>query len=474
MNGFIITFVSFSLLMMLSVFSPVKEWRKSFARKSSVGLVISILFFTLYITGGQTSGLNAATIDTPRIIKMIILLSLLSFSGYALLTSSTNIRFGSGMLPYLLYIIFAFMSFYYSSNALLSLWKATEILTILMCFLWIKGKLKSLDNVIDIINIIWLILLYITLSAVLGGIIEPDLSYVRQTYGTGIFASEFWGVFPRINPNSLSQIGALTAISGFISFITLKDMKAKTPSIIIFLLGFGVLLIAHSRTSLLAMFVCIFMILLYSKKKIIALSILIPSVTILIVFGAQTIISDYVLRGQSTEVFSSLSGRTEFWPLVWSAFLESPIVGHGYYAGHRELQLDKYSIVASSVDNTYLEVLVNLGVVGLALFLFSVFLLLHSLYKYRLGNTPKNTHKNWNIIWLSITSIFIMIFIRSMTGPSFQNLHMNLILYMLVTISIAYSIRNLLSNNTPESKDINIVNNLPKNKYDSVRLKPFI
>lgn len=457
--------------MFFSLVSPVKEWKKSFKEKPSVGFVILTLFFILYITGGQTSGLTASTIDTPRIIKMIILLSLLAFTGYSLLTNTTKLKYGSGMLPYLLYVCFAYISFYYSNNALLTLWKATEILTIVICFFWIKVKLKSLNDVIDIINITWLILLYITLSAVLGGLIEPGTAYIKQTYGTGAFASEFWGVFPRINPNSLSQIGALTALSGFISFMFMKDAKAKLPSIIIFLIGFGILLIAHSRTSLLAMIVCIIMILLYSKRKALTLAIIIPSSIIFIMIGAQTLISDYILRGQSEKVFTSLSGRTEFWPIVWDAFLQSPIVGHGYYSGHRQLQLDSYSIVASSVDNTYLEVLVDLGIVGLFIFLLSVFSLMYCLYKYRISNTPKNTNLKWSVIWVSITSIFIMIFIRSITGPSFQNLHMNLILYMLVVVSAAYSIKNLKYSKNETDNVTNNDNTSMNVKYESVHLK---
>lgn len=471
MNNFLITLISFSILMFFATISPVKEWKKSLKNNPTVGFVIITLFFILYITGGQSSGLSASTIDTPRIIKMIIMLLLLSFTGYALLTNTTKLKYGSGMFPYLLYVCFAFLSFYYSNNSLLTIWKAIEILTVVICFFWIKVKFKSLDSVIDVINITWLILLYITLSSVLGGLIEPGTAYIRQTYGTGAFASEYWGVFPRINPNSLSQIGALTALSGFISFMYMKDAKAKLPSIIIFLIGFGVLLIAHSRTSLLAMIACVFMILLYSKRKTLTLAIIIPSTTIFIMIGAQTLISDYVLRGQSEKVFTSLSGRTEFWPLVWDAFLQSPIVGHGYYAGHRELQLDKYSIVASSVDNTYLEVLVDLGIVGLFFFLLSVFALMYSLYKYRISNTPNDTNKKWSIIWVSIASIFIMIFIRSITGPSFQNLHMNLILYMLVMVSIAYSIKNLKLNKSETSTTKTNDNTSLNLKHESVRLK---
>lgn len=78
----------------------------------------------------------------------------------------------------------------------------------------------------------------------------------------------------------------------------------------------------------------------------------------------------FVQRGQTTQAIDSLSGRTVIWHAADEVWQQNRVFGLGYYSGHRlgipGLQQDQ-----SNIDNTWLETLVDVGIIGfvpLALF----------------------------------------------------------------------------------------------------------
>ena len=81
-------------------------------------------------------------------------------------------------------------------------------------------------------------------------------------------------------------------------------------------------------------------------------------------------IHTYLLRGQTSQQLDSLTGRKEIWASAEQVWHEHPFFGVGYYTGHR-LSLPGLSIFQSNIDNTWLETLVDVGILGataLALF----------------------------------------------------------------------------------------------------------
>jgi O-antigen ligase len=127
-----------------------------------------------------------------------------------------------------------------------------------------------------------------------------------------------------------------------------------------------------------------------------------------------------------------MSGRLEFWPLVWNEFLKSPLLGHGFYTSHRL----KWG--ASSVDNTYIEVLLGLGLLGL----FPIVLALLSVFKDLIRTRPSkyNAQNNngFRFLWLQLASLFLILFFRSLTGPSFQIHHINLSIFVIIAVSSSF------------------------------------
>jgi len=167
------------------------------------------------------------------------------------------------------------------------------------------------------------------------------------------------------------------------------------------------------------------LILIYGKHIRLAISLFVIGGIVAVASSAGDFISEFILRGQDEKGFTSMSGRTYFWSAVLDAVSHAPVLGQGFYAGQRVL------FGSSTVDSTYLEVLLNLGVVGFLVFLSPLVLTIKNIYKSRpVGKISKTDQ----FLWLQIAVFFTIIFIRSLSGPTFQVLHHNLIFYGLILI----------------------------------------
>ena len=144
------------------------------------------------------------------------------------------------------------------------------------------------------------------------------------------------------------------------------------------------------------------------------------------IFGLASLSKEYIYRGQSEKVFTSMSGRTNYWESAWDVFLQSPVVGHGFYSQRTILGW-------SSVDNTYLQVLVTMGLLGLFIIIMPILKMTFQLIKTLPKKTMSSDAKQ---VWLQLTSIYILIMVRSLTGPTFQDFHSNLCLMMLLIICV--------------------------------------
>jgi O-antigen ligase len=88
---------------------------------------------------------------------------------------------------------------------------------------------------------------------------------------------------------------------------------------------------------------------------------------------ASEFTGEYLRRGQSAQDLASVSGRSELWAAVWAAFLDSPLVGQGYFMCSPTGILDVWEGPSmETAHNLLLQVLVSTGIVGTALFLWGI------------------------------------------------------------------------------------------------------
>jgi O-antigen ligase len=117
----------------------------------------------------------------------------------------------------------------------------------------------------------------------------------------------------------------------------------------------------------------LFMVLLLRRRLGLLTVVGLAGAVLLSVTSAETVLQQAVLRGQSVEMFRSLSGRVNWWAPAWEAFRDNPLLGLGGYAAGRFGVLDAIGATEpSSLHNAWLEVLVGVGLVGFLPFLWTV------------------------------------------------------------------------------------------------------
>lgn len=430
-----IALISAALMAVLALFSPVRVWIGSVRRLPVVTVLVVGLFSSVLLTAQNQATFSVTAIDESRFIRIGLLSFLCALSW--LLFAVQGFHFARGGWALAMTFIFslcAMTSFLYSSNPLLSLWKGFEVFAAASVFLAIASCLHELDDIDDVLRVIWLILLFLLLTALVGGVLQPRLAFVRQMLGQGSHAYEFWGLFPRINPNSLTQFGAMVGVAGLIAFLYARGIITALTSCSVLFLGAITIYLGHSRTSLLGFVIAAAAVFWFGKKRLAGL--FIGAGAALVVLIAYASLQAYVFRGQSKAVFMSLSGRTAFWPRVWEAFTESPVVGHGYYSGHRALTINELTLV-SSVDNTYLEVLVDLGIIGCLILVAALMCAGATLYACRPYRLSHEIAERWRPTWLLMVGAFLLLGIRSLTGPTVQVLHPNLLIFLAIAVCSA-------------------------------------
>ena len=91
---------------------------------------------------------------------------------------------------------------------------------------------------------------------------------------------------------------------------------------------------------------------------------------VIMMTSAGPVLEQAFYRGQSPELFYSLSGRTVYWTRAWEVFQHDPFLGLGGYAAGRFAVLGSLGVTdASSLHNAWLEILLGVGLVGFLPFL---------------------------------------------------------------------------------------------------------
>lgn len=145
--------------------------------------------------------------------------------------------------------------------------------------------------------------------------------------------------------------------------------------------------------------------------------------------------STYFYRQQNATVFSTLTGRTVEWSEAVTFWKSSPIVGRGYYSGHREglelsMLLHPGQAEPSNLDETWLETLVDTGVIGCVLLAaFALSGMARLIRTRRL--LPPNVR--WSVLVLGVLALPIVSFLN----PTIQaNISPNFVIWGFLLLSL--------------------------------------
>jgi O-antigen ligase len=418
---------------------PAARQEFATAWKDTRGLQIAvvILFVSCYVEGFfpemalraskamQESPANPANIGRIGLIATAALTS--AYMGRSQLRK-LRIGFSGPLLGAFLFAAVALLSSTYSSLPLVSAGKALEVLADISSVI-ILASLLYADELQRSWNIIWLLLSLVLISVWVTAFLFPAQGF---EYQEGAAFPLLTGAYPKVHPNTLGQLGASFAIvvlcrmlrGGFRLFTAQGLYYAG-----MFLFGVATMIGAEARTSMgsfaIAAAVCV-----YLYRRFDLLPYFGAALIVLAALGARDMVAEFLRRGQTDEVMYSLSGRFDYWLPAWNMFKDSPLFGHGFYTAHRiDLNLVWHRLDLSSVDNTYLELLLGVGLLGLIPLVAGLLTLAR-----RLVGALRSISANGSVgdVLREISGVLIIILVRSATGPTFQIHGENLIFVLLI------------------------------------------
>lgn len=384
---------------------------------------------------GEARGVRALAnepVDALRLGRVLLLGLLFGMFWMIALFGGERRRLGFGPWWLVIYAMIGMNSALYSPLPMISLWKGFEVLVYALAGVTIGWRTRDRRDVQDVLNVAYLGLWILLLSSLAGAVVDPVRAFPKFR-ASGPMAYALQGIFPYINANTLSQVSGMLAGISLCFALGRKGSARRVSYAIVFGVSFLCLVLSHSRTSLAALLVSGMLLVLFGRRWVVMLWGMLAGVLILLsgIGGDLTSgFQQYVYRGESHEVFRSMSGRLEFWPRVIEKIAEAPLLGHGLYASQRVILGG-----VATVDNTYLEVLLGVGTVGLLFFLMAVASLSISLW----GAQPLRTRRahDWRLVWVQQAILFLFLIMRSVTGPSFQTLHVSLAVFVLLLVLAA-------------------------------------
>lgn len=187
-----------------------------------------------------------------------------------------------------------------------------------------------------------------------------------------LFSSSSGGLISKqLGANTLISSNAIGCIATAIVIKYITNQKIKFKWIILTLMAVTIIF-TMSRTALLIILIVLVTYVLISKFRFLYL--LLGIAAVFATFHFYDTIESFILRGQSAETFKSLSGRTVMWEQVLKLSKESPIIGYGFGVGSDLIVLD--DVRMESVHNGFFEVLLDMGYLGLIVFVLLILIFL--------------------------------------------------------------------------------------------------
>jgi O-antigen ligase len=431
------------VLLFLLVLSLIAIFSKKL--RNNMNLVIwSGLMLSVFFGGTRTiEDISQQTVDPIRIIRIVIIVCLFLIVIFNMMFNKfkgMGLSLRSPLGWFLVYAIIAVISSAYSDQFFVSLWKGFEIFVSVVAAMFLLQSLRSFKDVETFwsLNIFFLILL--VGSSYLGAIISPSEAF-KAIRGVNFKLLE--GIYPVINSNSLTQMAAILTAVFVIRYLYYENYKSRVRYLLPVVLVLPALIWSYGRTSILALFFALLVFFIFGRRYRYLLLLVLISLYLFLVDG-DSYVKLFLEKGGS---LATLSGRLTYWPEAWALFKESPIYGYGFYVASRIIFAERIKVESfSTTDNTYFDVLLSVGIVGFVPFA----LMLYSFARNLLKSWNSSRNHEFRRLKYEILCVAIIIFFRSLTGPSIQILHWNLPIFLALIIC-SQSLANLDNSSNSQS-----------------------
>lgn len=261
------------------------------------------------------------------------------------------------LLLYVAYLMLGITSLFWTSSAAYSMLQLSMIIEALV-FSWFFSRLLVVYNAVSddharFAFVFGRATMLISLAFIIGLLVNPDLFY-RQTHGGEV--SRLGGFI--INPNELGMLGVLGAVMAYVELLRKRPVGIN---LLVMISSVAVLLLTQSRSSLGAFLLVTGIYVLKSRNVKLQIASVIGAVLVIPVL-VQTII---LKQGDMEEVMS-MTGRLPFWKdLIADGFTQRPLLGYGFMRIAEGEYFDSiHAYSAKMTHNTFIQVLLNLGLTG--------------------------------------------------------------------------------------------------------------
>lgn len=334
-------------------------------------------------------------------------------------------------LFYMGYLFLGLLSFMWSTNPGFSAlqWFMT-FQSLVFSYFFVKS-LKLLDvffvgHTIRLYNLLGNTVFVLQLIFVIGMWVDPD-TFFRLTNGGE--EARLGGII--MNPN---ELGMLAGVGIACLIFDLYRFNNKTFTIIKILVIFYALFMTGSRSSLIGVLLIIFFHINQTKRQ--GLKLAIMGMVLLVM---PFVINQIILKGgdkERLEEILTLTGRLPFWQaLITEGLPREPLLGFGFMRiDYKEFFQSTHTYPGKMTHNTFMQVLMNLGFIGITIVLFQVFFTIKAFF-----NEDKENK-------LMLLGILIPIIINSFTEFGiFGESNYGILFYQILIFSISFKNNNHLT-----------------------------
>lgn len=381
------------------------------------------------------TAVNPGTIgNTSNIYRIVLVVFAGIYVLNLLMKQSSNV--GKAVyFPIALLLLYGFIAFFSSlmvpAQAFYTMWKSIEIIVDVFAIIAIMAAINTPLSAMNAYRFIISAHTLILFLVIAGAFISPGDAFRGSR---GVIPVMLQGFFPIVNPNSLGFISVLIFIHNVAVWSRTTTAIRKNLAIILICTSFVALIFAQSRTSSVALVLALAVYLYLDNKRGIALAIFSAAGLALAFTSSSDLLTSYMQRGQSTELMTSLSGRTHGWTAAWEMFKESPYIGHGFAAAARTEILGSQN--ASTLHGAIFDVIVGVGLAGLIPWGLAILLMLKKMFTLTIRRKKWITSTTERSIHAELSAITVILVIRTTTS---SGVAMHDHAFMLLLCLIAYS-----------------------------------
>jgi len=257
-----------------------------------------------------------------------------------------------------------------SSVSFYSMWKGIEVTTVAVVMTAVLTSREPQRAALAAYRLIVVLMSCLLVLYALEAAIWPGEAF---TDSRGVVPVILRGVMPITQQNALGFYSAVVALAAIAGFSRVTGAGARIALLVLLAVALGELILAQSRTSVVGFVLALLAYLVFSGRVKATLALILVAVGGAMAWGLSELVLDYLRRGQSDELVTTLSGRTVGWQRAWELFKESPVIGHGYVASARtEILGNLFSGGMSTLHGALFDVLVGVGLLGLTPWLTAV------------------------------------------------------------------------------------------------------